>query len=151
MPNRSNSIHLLPWVLIALMGCAGPSAAMRPGVASGLQKGDDIIPWNPIHVAGPNAGTNACPVCTYGARPAIVMFTRDDKNLPAFASQLQSLVNRQQKQDLKGFVIVLNSTPNRVKQLGTELKITQIGWCYPDPNTEKQDLKDYKINPAAQS
>jgi hypothetical protein len=147
---QSRRTLLFP-LLLTFIGCAGPSAPIQPAIQSGLQKGDDIVPWNPIHVAGPNAGTNACPVCTYEARPAVIIFTHDDKNLPGLATRLQSLVNQQQKRDLKGFVIVLNSTPDRVKQLGADLKISQIGFCYPDPNTEKQDLKDYKINPAAQN
>jgi len=141
---------LLP-VLFSLIGCAGPSGPMQAMVQSGLQKGDDIIPWNPIHVAGPNAGTNACPVCTYGARPAVVIFTHDDKNLPALLERLQMLVTEQRKMDLKGFVIVINSTPDRLQQLGIVLKVSQIGLCYPDPITGDSDLKAYRINPAAQN
>jgi hypothetical protein len=138
-------------LLLALAGCVGPSGANHTAVQSGLQKGDDIIPWNPIHVAGPNAGTNACPVCTYEYRPAVVIFTHDDKNLVPLIERLQALVDQQHKMDLKGFVIVMNSTPERLQQLGIALSVRQIGLCYPNTYDGDRDLKAYRINPDAQN
>jgi hypothetical protein len=144
MPTASKLIVL---ILLSLAGCA--SMDSKPAIQSGLQKGDDIIPWNPIHVAGPNAGTNACPVCTYEGRPAIVIFTHDGRNAWQLADRLEDLVIQQQKMDLKGFVIVLNSTPDDLKQMADDQKITHIGICYPDPQTRTEDLNRYKINPQA--
>ncbi len=134
--------------MTAMCGCvAQPGPAVAPKLVSGLQKGDDIVPWNPIHVAGPNKGTNACPVCTYLAKPAVVIFTKDGPNVPAMAIRLEKLVGEQKS--LKGFVIVLDSTPDHLKQMADDLKIARIGICYPDPATRDNDLKQYKWNPAA--
>jgi protocatechuate 3,4-dioxygenase beta subunit len=142
------SIFLI--AMLVLASCTGPSGSgSPPALKSGLQKGDDIESWNPIHVAGPNKGTNACPVCTYLARPAIVIFTKDGPNVPALATRLQDLVVPQQKHQLKAFVIVLDSTPEHLKQMADDLKITQIGICYLDPATRDHDLQLYKINLAA--
>jgi hypothetical protein len=136
-------------IVFTVAGCAGPSAPMQPAIQSGLQKGEDIIPWNPVHVAGPNAGTNACPVCTYGARPAIVVFARNDKEMLMLVTQLEDLVRRQSAMDLKAFVIVLDGTPDDLKSEAVSQGVKQIGFCYPDPATRDVDLKDYKINPSA--
>jgi len=116
-----------------------------------LQKGDDIESWNPIHVAGPNKGTNACPVCTYLALPAVVIFTKDGPNVPALATKLQNLVIDNSAIKLKGFLVVLDSPPDHLKQMANDLNITQIGVCYPDPVTRDHDLQLYKINPSATS
>lgn len=148
--NRPMQFKMLFAVLVFLTGCAGPSSPpVSPTLISGLQKGDDIESWNPIHVAGPNKGTNACPVCTYLALPALVIFTKDGPNVPALATQLQNLVNEQKGMKLKGFLVVLDSTPDHLKQMSDDLNITQIGVCYPDPATRDHDLQLYKINPAA--
>jgi hypothetical protein len=150
MQNLNWSNLSIATVLIIMCGCAGQAVTpVQPTLKSGLQKGDDIVPWNPIHVAGPNQGTNACPVCTYEARPAVVIFTKEGSNLPTLAARLEKLVSQQQKRELKGFVIVLDSTPEHLKQMANDLKIAQIGICYPDPETRQDDLKAYKINPGA--
>jgi hypothetical protein len=38
---------------------------------SGLRPGDQVSAWEPIHVAGPHAGTKTCPVCTYLDAPVL--------------------------------------------------------------------------------
>lgn len=137
-------------MLLIAGGCASQSdKPPEPGVQSGLQRGDDIIPWNPIHVAGPDAGTNACPVCTYETRPAVLIFVRNLQDVPPLATRLQDMVNQQQKRDLKGFIIVLDASPQQLKQMAADLKITRIGLCYPDPQTRDHDLSEYRIAPAA--
>jgi len=148
--NRPMQFKIPFVVLFLLAGCAGPSSSpVSPTLVSGLQKGDDIESWNPIHVAGPNKGTNACPVCTYLTLPAVVIFTKDGPNVPALATQLQNLVENENAMKLKGFLVVLDSTPDHLKQMSDDLNITQIGVCYPDPATRDHDLQLYKINPAA--
>jgi protocatechuate 3,4-dioxygenase, beta subunit len=137
-------------MLLAIAGCLGPAAVPTPPtIVSGLQKGDDIESWNPIHVAGPNKGTNACPICTYLARPAVVIFAAKNAQLPQLASNLQNLIDQNQTRQLKGFLIALNSTPQQLQQLAEDQHIKSIGLCYPDPATREHDLQLYKINPQA--
>jgi hypothetical protein len=137
-------------LLLFVAGCAGSNELPpAPPLKSGLQIGDDIIPWNPIHVAGPNAGTNACPVCTYEARPAIVIFAKRSADLSPLALRLQDLVNHRRDIDLKGFLIALDTTPTRLQEFAAQNNLLQIGVCYPDPAERDKDLAEYKINPAA--
>ncbi|HWG43454.1 MAG TPA: hypothetical protein VN688_11765 [Gemmataceae bacterium] len=125
-------------------------ASQPAELKSGLQRGEEVAAWNPIHVAGPDKGTRACPVCTYLEKPAVVVFTRDGDNAAALAEQLEKLVAAHQGDNLKGFVIVLDATPDKLAKMATERRITKIGLCYPDPQTRKKDLGElYKVHPQA--
>jgi polyisoprenoid-binding protein YceI len=124
---------------------AAPPAELK----SGLQRGEEVAAWNPIHVAGPDKGTRACPVCTYLERPAVVVFTRDGDNAAALAEQLEKLVAANEGKDLKGFVVVLDATPDRLAKMAADKRITKIDVCYPDPRTKDKDLELYKIHPQA--
>jgi hypothetical protein len=103
-------------IMVSLIGCSTHlSQSPNKVTDSGLQRGEEVVPWNPIHVAGPNQGTNACPVCTYEGRPVVLIFTKDGPNAADLAGHLEKLVDDQQKRDLKGFVVVLDSTAQRLK------------------------------------
>jgi protocatechuate 3,4-dioxygenase beta subunit len=132
-------------VLCVALLVAAPPAELK----SGLQRGEEVAAWNPIHVAGPDKGTRACPVCTYLEKPAIVVFTRDGDNAAALAVQLEKLVAVNEGKNLKGFVIVLDGTPDKLAKLAAEKRLTKIGVCYPDPQTKDKDLELYKIHPQA--
>jgi protocatechuate 3,4-dioxygenase beta subunit len=110
-----------------------------------------VVPWNPVHVAGPDRGTTACPVCTYQERPAVLIFVRDGEDAAELARQLQTLVNTFRKRELKGFVVVLDSTPERLKRMARELGIAEIALCYPEPETRAEALREYRIHPAAKN
>ena len=131
-------------LFVALL-VAAPPAELK----SGLQRGEEVAAWNPIHVAGPDKGTRACPVCTYLEKPAIVIFMRDGDNAAALAEQLERLVAANEAKGLKGFVIVLDATPEKVAKMAADRRITKIGVCYPDPQTKDKDLELYKVHPQA--
>jgi protocatechuate 3,4-dioxygenase beta subunit len=144
----------MPCCLLAMAALAvvaadpgGPPAAPAP--ESGLRVGDEVVPWNPVHVAGPDRGTKACPVCTYLGRPAVLIFTKEGANAAALAVRLEKLVGEHRKSELKGFVVVLDGRPERLTKLAADWKIAGVGLCYPDPQTREQDLRSYKIAPAA--
>jgi protocatechuate 3,4-dioxygenase, beta subunit len=127
-------------------------AAQPAELKSGLQRGEEVAAWNPIHVAGPDKGTKACPVCTYLEKPAVVIFTREGANAAALAEQLEKLVASHERHHLKGFVIVLDTTPDKLAKMAVEKRIAKIGLCYPDPQTKAKDLGElYKIHPQAQN
>jgi len=126
---------------------AAPPAELK----SGLQPGEEVAAWNPVHVAGPDKGTRACPVCTYLEKPAVVVFTRDGDNAAALAEQLEKLVAANENKDLKGFVIVLDAAPDKLAKMAADKRITKIGVCHLDPRTKGKDLELYKIHPQAQN
>jgi hypothetical protein len=125
--------------------------ARSADVASGLPVGEFVPAWNPIHVAGPDKGTNTCPICTYLERPMVQVFIKDGPQAAAFAEKVEQLVAAHEKKDFKGFVIVTDGTADKLTRLGTDCKITKSALCYPDPASKKVDLDKYHINPAAQN
>src|SRR3954454_6756624 len=92
--------------LCLLLALSWSAQAAKP--TSGLAPGEDVVPWNPVHVAGPDQGTNACPVCTYLERPAVLIFTKDGMNAAALAARVEALVAAHKDRELKGFVAVLD-------------------------------------------
>jgi hypothetical protein len=127
-------------------------AAPPAGLKSGLQPGEEVAAWNPIHVAGPDKGTNACPVCTYLDKPVVLIFTKDGANAAALAEQLEKLVAAHEAAGLKGFLIVTDGTPGKLAKMAADRRIVKSGVCYPDPETKAHDLGElYKINPAAEN
>ena len=139
---------LLPGVVGDARG-QGTSKATRPDVASGLEIGESVEPWRPIHVAGPDRGTTACPVCTYLEKPAVVVFTRDGDDVVDLARRVEALVKTHRGKGLKGFVVVLDGTPEKLAKTAKLAGVSLSSLCYPDPSTRSEDLQAYKINPSA--
>jgi hypothetical protein len=138
---------------LMLSGVVSDSQGQTPrsGISSGLEPGETVEPWRPIHVAGPDLGTTACPVCTYLEKPAVVVFTKDGENAIEIARRVEALVAAHRNQGLKGFVVVLDSTPEKLAKTAKRAGVSRSALCYPDPSTKKEDLQAYKINPAATS
>jgi protocatechuate 3,4-dioxygenase beta subunit len=129
--------------VLALLLSAAP-------VKSGLQVGEAVPSWQPVHVAGPDRGKRACPTCTYGARPMIQVFTKDGANAALLATQIERLVKAHEREQLKGFVAVIDSTPARMRRLARQLGMQKAALCYPAPGHEQTDLRrKLKIDPTA--
>ena len=140
---------LLFGLVLSSVASALPGQTHRSGISSGLELGETVEPWRPIHVAGPDRGTTACPVCTYLAKPAVVVFTKDGENAVELARRVEALVSAHRNKGLKGFVVVLDSTPLKLAKTAKRAGVSRSALCYPDPSTKEEDLRAYKINPAA--
>ncbi len=126
-----------------------PAIALSP-VNSGLEVGEMLTPFHPTHVSGPDAGTDTCPPCKYGARPAVQIWANmdDAANLKALAANVSKKV-ASSKNELKGFVVNLTHCDKCVdgtKAMAKEAKLTNIGITYLKSDTEY--VKNYKVNVA---
>ena len=119
--------------------------------ASGLRPGEQVEPWNPIHVTGPDRGTNLCPVCTYLEKPVIVVFAKDTTNTAMLASRLELLARKHRAAGLRLVVAVVDIGPDRAKALAADLKFTDLSLCYLTPKSGPKELKAYRIDPAAEN
>jgi hypothetical protein len=144
---RKTMMVLMAFVLVGGRG----NLAGAGRLASGLQPGEDVESWNPVHVAGPDRGTTLCPVCTYLERPAVVVFTKDGPDAAHLTKCLEKLATRYEKHQLKGFVTVVDAAPARLKEMAERLKIVRVDVCYPAVDSRAKDLKAYKINPQARN
>ena len=146
------SKRFLALVAAVGMGVAGWGASRAAGpLTSGLQPKESVEPWNPLHVAGPDKGTNACPVCTYLEKPVVVVFAKDTANTVTLVGKLEALAAEKRKTGLRVVVAVLDAGPERLARLAGELKIADVALCHLNPKTREADLKAYRINPAVES
>lgn len=113
---------------------------------SGLAVGQSVEPWTPLHVAGPDKGTRTCPVCTYLSRPAIVVFAKQGPNTRQLLVEVENLLARHEKAELKGFVTLLDSTSAELEQLAADEQIVLTSLCLPDAETGEKDLAAYRVN-----
>lgn len=100
----------IPMAAIALSNNGGAEKASAPeGIASGLEVGEMVTPFHPMHVSGPDKGTDTCPPCKYGNRPAVQAWVVNDsvENAEAIAKHLNASVAKNESADLKGFMIML--------------------------------------------
>lgn len=123
-----------------------------PDLVSGLQVGEAMPSFEPVHVAGPDRGTQACPICTYGARPMILAVVREGSGAAKFAGEIERLVVTYAAKDLKGFTLIVGSTPEKLQRLARDENISKTALCYPEPGHEDKDLRrKLRINPAAEN
>lgn len=122
-------------------------AAAVDAPESGLAVGQSVEPWTPVHVAGPDKGTKTCPVCTYLAKPAIVVFAKDGPNTEQLLSEVEQLLAEHDEQGLKGFVAVLDAPAGELEAMATAHGIALTSVCCPDANTGRKDLAAYQVNP----
>lgn len=123
-----------------------PVFAMAP--TSGLKVGEMTSAFEPTHVAGPDKGTETCPVCKYGNAPAVQIWHKGDtdENIVAMINHLETKVVNSKK-DLKAFTIRLSECEKCVEgtvEMSKKLKATHVGVTYlpiTDPGVEL-----YKIN-----
>ncbi|WP_442483679.1 YceI family protein [Aeoliella sp. SH292] len=113
---------------------------------SGLAVGEEVEPWTPVHVAGPDKGTRTCPVCTYLGCPAVVVFAKKGDNTERLLAEVEKLcVENGDK--LKGFVAVLDASPAELELIAAQNGVTLASLCYPDDKTGAKDLAAYHVNP----
>ena len=139
------------WCVVAAcaVGWAGLAVAQPP--ASGLRPGETVEPWNPLHVAGPDRGTNTCPVCAYLEKPVVVVFARDTPNTAALTARLEALAADKRKTGLRVVVGVVDAGPERLARLAADLKIADVALCHLNPKTRDKEQKAYRIDPAAEN
>lgn len=133
--------------ITALAAMAVPVFALAPAT-SGLAVGESVTPFHPMHVSGPDAGTDTCPPCKYGNRPAVQVWANmdDAANLQAIAKNLSGKV-ASSKNELKAFVINLTHCDKCIdgtKSMAAKSKLDNIAFTYLPSDSEF--VKNYKVN-----
>lgn len=138
----------------ALLGLAAVIVSLPAfaGVKSGLAAGEAVSAFHPTHIAGPDKGTDKCPPCTYGNRPAVQVWVNGDSNENVLATQkiLSNAVKNYAGKEFKAFVIVMTSDE---KSLDTAQRLAEDN---PFDNVaialiphNHAAVKSYKVNPDA--
>ena len=116
------------------------------GQAQGLKRGDEVAAWEPIHIAGPHAGTKTCPVCTYLDAPVVLSFTKDVDAADKLVPTLENLAMTHAKGKLKVVLVVLDGTDDAIKALDKTHRVEALMLCRPDPARKAKQLQVYKID-----
>jgi protocatechuate 3,4-dioxygenase beta subunit len=141
---------------LAAMVVAGAVVATTAGNAkSGLNVGEMVTPFHPTHVSGPDKGTDTCPPCKYGARPAVQVWSNHDseENSAKLAAFLSEEVEELEDAGFKGFMIMLTNCDKCVdksKALGATAEKKgwkNIGVAHLAIDTDY--VKNYKVNTSA--
>lgn len=140
-------------MITKLIGAAIVAAGVYTfaGPDSGLAVGESVTPFHPTHVTGPDKGTDTCPPCKYGNRPAVQVWVNGDseRNVTKIARKLNEWVASNKEAELKGFVIFLVDEPNQkaeqmIRDLAQANSLGNIGMAW----LKKTDdaVKNYKVN-----
>ena len=131
-----------------VFGALAISAIAFPGINSGLNVGESVTPFHPSHVTGPDKGTDTCPPCKYGARPAVQVWVNGDstENIAKLASVLNQTAGK--NENFKGFVIWVSDNKDQaagtLKTIAGKHNFDAIGMAVIDPKNEA--INNYKIN-----
>jgi len=114
--------------------------------AFGLRPGDEVSAWEPVHVAGPHAGTRTCPVCTYLEAPVVLVFARDVDAAVKLAMPLEAIAAAHRAGKLKVMLVVVDGSDEQLRRLAKDSALQTVMLCRPDPERKEKQLKAYKID-----
>lgn len=131
---------------IAVMALALPAFASAPD--SGLNVGEMVSAFHPTHVGGPDKGTDTCPPCKYGNRPAVQVWHNHDadENLVAVINHLDGKVAASKK-ELKAFAIRVafcDGCAGENTKLAEMVKAPNVGIAH--INASDEAIEAYKYN-----
>ena len=139
---------ILSTTMWAMPGASSAIAGPPASPASGLRKGEEVSAWEPVHVAGPHAGTKTCPVCTYLEAPVLMAFARDLAAAEALATPLEQIAEAHAAGKLRVVLVVLDAPDDKLRRLAEGHKIRRVMLCRPDPERRGKQLAAYKIEPS---
>ena len=134
---------------VSLCCFAVASIATAGEPASGLRPGDQVSAWEPIHVAGPHAGTKTCPVCTYLDAPVLLAFAGNVDTAGKLAKPLEDIAAAHRSGKLKVMLVVVDGTDEQLRRLAKDASIRAVMLVRPDPERKEKQLKAYKIDATA--
>jgi thiol-disulfide isomerase/thioredoxin len=124
--------------LLFVTAIAAGALAFAVNSSSGLNVGEMVTPFHPKHIAGPDKGTDTCPPCKYGARPAVQAWVHPSEKadvVAALAKTLSANVAEHKAADFKSFMIAESA---KIDNIG----IATLG-------VDDKALKAYKVNASA--
>ncbi len=120
----------------------------QPAPESGLRIGDLVEPWTPVHVAGPDKGKKACPICTYPEHPAVVIFANDGEATTKLLSEMEGFLAEPEQKELKIFFVIIDADEPRLNEIASAASISRTALCHLTPMSAKKVLADYKVDPS---
>jgi protocatechuate 3,4-dioxygenase beta subunit len=134
--------------LLTISAALAAFCLAAPASKSGIPVGGEVLAFQPHHLTGADAGTDTCPVCKYGATPAVQVWVNGDdlSNVGKLAKALDKRIQEAGTSHLKTFFVFLDpSVKAKLPKLAKDLNLHYVAFTYVDgPNTEW--AKEYEIN-----
>ena len=105
------------------------SVAIAGEPTSGLRPGDEVSAWEPVHVAGPHAGTKTCPVCTYLEAPVLLAFAKDMDAAEKLAKPLEQIAVAHRSGKLKVVLVVVDGSEDQLHKLAKDYALQTVMLC----------------------
>lgn len=140
---------------MAFIGCSESAGQKKE---SGNPIGSESPAFSPQHVAGPDKGSHACPMCKYGYHPGVMVFLNTDndwKNITAICKRLEEESIKRRSPKFKAYLIYTNPQKLGVKELerklakfAERLSIKNMAITYvPSINDVETEMNLNNINP----
>jgi protocatechuate 3,4-dioxygenase beta subunit len=139
---------------VLALGVLPVIALAAGGAKSGPQVGEQLFAFEPTHVTGADKGTNTCPVCKYGATPAVQVWINDDspENVAKIASELEKVMEHHGAKTFKAFVIDVNpkglpskAVAQQLQNLAEKNHLKNVAFTYLS-SPKDEAVAEYKIN-----
>lgn len=144
----------LSWEVVPRVARA--QAGAEPAPASGLEIGAEAPAFDPQHVAGPDRGTHACPMCKYGYLSGAMIWVNTEQLSGAarMASRLERELRGARGERVKAFVIYMNpgnkpkkEVEARLAAFAREAGLRRVAVAYVPSPTDADTSGLYRINP----
>lgn len=133
-----------------------------PVIPSGINIGSESPAFSPQHVAGPDKGSHACPMCKYGYHPGVMLFLNTDDQwdeIAAICRRLEEESVRRNAQRFKAYLVYTNPKNLPVKEVEAKLQrfadslsIKNMAITYvPSIHDKKTEMYLNEINPKTRS
>ncbi len=129
-----------------------------PNILSGNPIGSESPAFSPQHIAGPDKGSHACPMCKYGYHPGVIVFLNTDtdwENVTAICKTLEEESIKRKSKKFKAYLVYTNPTKLPIKELESKLEkfanslsIKNMAITYvPSINDKETEMNLNNINP----
>jgi nitrate reductase NapAB chaperone NapD len=134
--------------LATIFGLSTVAAISLAVVNSGLNVGEKVSPFHPMHVSGALAGEKKCFPCTYKAAPQVQVWVNGDsmENVAGIAKMLDKQMGKNDK--FKAMVVLLSNDEKKatetLKAAAKMPGLKNISMAWMKPTDEA--VKAYKFN-----
>ena len=145
------------WVFLAMLLAGGTAVGEPTGaLQSGLAVGADAPAFDPWHVAGPDKGTHACPMCKYGKGQGVLAWanTQSADELVTLLTRLEKEMRDRGESRLRAFVIYMNpdrlprpEVEKRLADIASSAHVERVALAWVPSPTDDATAALYHINP----
>ena len=143
------------WLVLTMLATPVVSAPV-PALESGPAVGTEAPAFDPWHVAGPDKGSHACPMCKYGKGQGILAWvnTASLDEVATLTARLEKEMRDRGEGRLRAFVIYMNpdrlprpEVEKRLADIASRVDVKKVALTWVPSPTDDATAALYDINP----